>query len=394
MRMSEEKLLRELEERRENEILDIGVPQQCEESQEREDVEEEEVEKTSWEEMEEAGEMLMRNGADIPRYTSLDLPAFNALVEECADNLMMTTFKGLPRQKVSSATRIPGHIFIFMTLFWLRHYPTVDLLSILFRLHVRTCTQVLKRTTVALAKTLKEEVRFPTDEEMEELKHTTMQNHAFSNCVCIVDGSEIQISRPKNKELQRRTWSAKKKQNSLNVMFITKLNGEILFYSPFRIGAHDQSHWKELNLRQRFVGKTFGIMGDGGFHFNTEDDEEKIIGYKPFKKPKGGLLTQEQKDYNTKLSEIRVVVENAIRVVKVFTILGGVFRHFRNGAGQINEQDILTICVSLANRKIRKTPLRSCDWTASDWREVFELLPPLSPYPNEEMFFDVENGRQ
>ena len=228
MRMSEEKLLRELEERRENEILDIGVPQQCEESQEREDVEEEEVEKTSWEEMEEAGEMLMRNGADIPCYMSLDLPAFNALVEECADNLMMTTFKGLPRQKVSSTTRIPGHIFIFMTLFWLRHYPTVDLLSILFRLHVRTCTQVLKRTTVALAKTLKEEVRFPTDEEMEELKHTTMQNHAFSNCVCIVDGSEIQISRPKNKELQRRTWSAKKKQNSLNVMFITKLNGEIL----------------------------------------------------------------------------------------------------------------------------------------------------------------------
>ena len=248
--------------------------------------------------------------------------------------------------------------------------------------------------TVTLAKTLRDEIQFPSDNEMEELKYTPMQNHGFPDCVCVIDGTEIQISRPKNSILQTKTWSGKKKQNSLNVMIITKLDGEIIFYSPFRIGAHDQAHWNELKLRERFIGKTFGIMGDGGFTFNRGEDEEKIIAYKPFKKPKGGSLKPEEKIWNTKLSEVRVVVENAIRVIKVFLILGGVFRHFRNGKGQIKEDDILTICVSLANRKIKKTPLRSRDWTASDWREVFELLPPLSPYPDENMTFDVEAGYQ
>jgi hypothetical protein len=69
-------------------------------------------------------------------------------------------------------------------------------------------------------------------------------------------------------------------------------------------------------------------MGDGGFTFNRSKDEHKIIGYKPVKKPKGGTLTADEKIWNTKLSEVQVVVENAFCVVKVFKILGGVFHHF------------------------------------------------------------------
>lgn len=390
LKMSKEKLLREVEKSMVVDVQDIVAPQQCAEPQEDDHEQEEEEGNCCWERMERAGDILMSNGDDIPQFTSLDLLTFNSLVEECSENLMMTTFRGKERKNASSATPIPLRIFVFMTLFWLRFYPTIDLLSILFKIHHRTCTKVLKRTTVALAKTLKEEIKFPSDNEMEELKHTTIQNHGFSDCVCVVDGTEIEISRPKDKQLQTKTWSGKKKQNSLNVMIITKLDGEIIYCSPFRIGAHDQAHWNELNLRQRFVGKTYGIMGDGGFTFNRSEEEEKIIGYKPFKKPKGGSLKPEEKIWNTKLSEVRVVVENAIRVVKVFKILGGVFRHFREGKGQIQENDILTICAGLANRKIKKNPLRSRDWTASDWREVFELLPPASPDRNEQMPFDVE----
>ena len=175
----------------------------------------------------------MSDPTDIPWYTSLDLEMFNNLVEECSDHLKMTTEKGKERLKFNSAVPIPVRTFVFMTLFWLRFYPTLDLLSILFKIHPRTCTTVLKRTTVALAKTLKEEVKFPSDTEMENLKEASFQNFAFRDCVCVIDGTEIQISRPKNKELQSKTWSGKKKQNSLNVLMITKLNGKIIYYSPF-----------------------------------------------------------------------------------------------------------------------------------------------------------------
>ena len=122
-----------------------------------------------------------------------------------------------------------------------------------------------------------------------------------------------------------------------------------LYYSPLRIGAHDQSHWNELNLREAFKNKEFGIMGDGGFTFNRNEDDIKIKGFKPFKKPKGGSLTNEEKNWNRKLSEVRVVVENAIRTIKRYKIMSGVFRHWRGGKGQIKGDHILTICVTLAN---------------------------------------------
>lgn len=44
----------------------------------------------------------------------------------------------------------------------------------------------------------------------------------------------------------------------------------------------------------------------------------------------------------------------------------------------------------LGKPEIKKTPLHSHDWTTSDWREVFELLLPLSLYLDENMTNDVK----
>jgi hypothetical protein len=62
----------------------------------------------------------------------------------------------------------------------------------------------------------------------------------------------------------------------------------------------------ELDLRSRFVNKNYGIAGDGGFYFNRKSDTIPIIGYIPIKKQKNDSLTSEQKNYNRKLSELRV----------------------------------------------------------------------------------------
>ena len=86
--------------------------------------------------------------------------------------------------------------------------------------------------TTSISKKLKDEIKWPSDEELESLTSGLLQNDDFLDAVCVVDGSEIEISRPSEPSTQRKTWSGKKKQNSLNVMFITKLGGEILYYSP------------------------------------------------------------------------------------------------------------------------------------------------------------------
>ena len=122
----------------------------------------------------------------------------------------------------------------------------------------------------------------------------------------------------------------------------------------------------ELKLHEKFIGKEYGIIGDGGFIFNKKGEKERIHRKKPSKKPRNRLLTNAQKSHNTKLSEVRVVVENSIHVIKTYRVLGGVFHYWRNGHGQINGSHVLTICIALANQRIKQKPLRTDDWKASE----------------------------
>jgi hypothetical protein len=379
MKMSKEWLQEELEKSPENLQMSGESISGSEDLEAMENKEEEELDKRGWEEFERIGNTYLLDEDTVETMTSMDLPTFKEFVAECSTPLEMTTWRGTPRKSLFTSTSIPSETFIFLTLIWLRHYPAISFLSCFFKIQPCTCTQILKRTTAAMTQVLKNEIKFPSDDEMESLQYTHFQNHNFAECVCVVDGTEIRISRPAKKDIQRKTWSGKKKQNSLNAMIITKLNGEIIYYSPLRIGAHDQSHWNELNLRQAFVGKQFGIMGDGGFTFNRELDVERIKGFKPYKTPKNGTLNDDQKIWNRKISEVRVVVENAIRAVKSYKILAGVFRHWRYGKGQINGDNILTICVTLANRRIKRNPLRHDNWTASDWKVAFRELADTGP---------------
>jgi hypothetical protein len=71
------------------------------------------------------------------------------------------------------------------------------------------------------------------------------------------------VSRPSNETNQKDLYSKKKKQFAINVLIICLLNGKIIYISKHRKGAHDQSHWNELDFRSRFVGKDYGIARDG-----------------------------------------------------------------------------------------------------------------------------------
>ena len=313
---------------------------------------------------------FLLNPKSVKDLTSLSESELESLEDECLVNIYMTTYDGEPRKSIFSASAIPARCFLFFTLFWLRHYPPLSTLSAIFKIHKRTCSKILRRTIAALAKTFTNEVVFPSDSEMSAMMFTYGQNFGLGTIVCAVDGTEIRISRPSNAGMQSKTWSVKKHQNSLNLIIITKLTGEIIYFSPVQAGAHDQKQWNLLNLRSLFLGKTHGIIGDGGFTFNPKTEPEQINGQKPVKKPRKSTLTARQKNWNRKLSEMRVIVENTIRVLKVFKIVGSVFRHWRNGHGQISIDMVVRICVALANRRIRKIGLRPLNWKASDWRDV------------------------
>ena len=77
-------------------------------------------------------------------------------------------------------------------------------------------------------------------------------------------------------------------------------------------------------------------------------------------------MTPEQKIYNKKLSEMRVVVENSIERVKKWKILKGTYRHWRMGKGQIDGNNVLTIATVLFNREIKRSRWCGPLWIHSD----------------------------
>ena len=321
------------------------------------------------EKCEEVVKKMIEDEKILERMTRHTFQMFHELVDEVRECFENTTWRATIRIDQTTKNTYKPEIAVFLLLFWMHHYPTMELMSIIFHAHPRTLTRIIKRTSFALSMTLQNEIKKPTDDECANLVNTSFHNIPFMDAICVIDGTEIRISRPSDPVIQTSTWSAKKKQNSLNVMFMTKLNGEITYFSPLRVGAHDQAHWNELGLRETFLGKAYAVIGDGGFTFNRQSDNQQIRGYTPHKRPQGGSLTPEQKDYNKKLAQMRVVVENTIRRVKVWRIFRGTYRHWRNGTGQINGNEILTIAAVLSNREIHRSPPRKADWVAPDRRK-------------------------
>jgi hypothetical protein len=94
----------------------------------------------------------------------------------------------------------------------------------------------------------------------------------LKDLVCVVDETEIRIPRLSQPIEERSTNSVKKKQHSftLTLMF----DGRLIFGSDPMIEALDQSHWNALQLREKFINKNYGVIGDGGFTFNHKDGEK------------------------------------------------------------------------------------------------------------------------
>ena len=73
--------------------------------------------------------------------------------------------------------------------------------------------------------------------------------------MCAIDGTEIIIQRPADPELEEFFFSAKKKQHSINILFLVLLDGQIIYKSKAFTGNFcDQSAWNFTNLRDAFIG--------------------------------------------------------------------------------------------------------------------------------------------
>jgi hypothetical protein len=119
------------------------------------EVEEEEEEQGTYPETDKLVSTLISNGALLESLTSLHPAAFNILVSEHTQTLEMRRTKSVSHAQNTNSHPKPSS---FLSFFWLSHYPSIQVLSFIFKICPQMLTRFLQQVTVTPTKKLKDEI--------------------------------------------------------------------------------------------------------------------------------------------------------------------------------------------------------------------------------------------
>lgn len=139
----------------------------------------------------------------------------------------------------------------------------------------------------------------------------------------IVDCTEQPIQRPGRDAVQKAHYSGKKKRHTLKTEIIVTATGRIAAISPSHPGSH---HDLAIRRKGPALPKRARLYADSAYQ--GYDREHPSLDT-PYKKPKGGELDEEEKQYNRGLGSFRVAVEHRIGRMKRFRIASDRFRNPR-----------------------------------------------------------------
>jgi hypothetical protein len=278
-------------------------------------------------------EKLSRRPESFRRLTGVDIDLFNDMTEKIRPlwGERRNNFgKGGRKHNLSG---VENHLLAM--LLYYRCYVTYEFLGFFFDSDETTVMRSVKRIErIAVRVVHIEKKRDIGKEDAEYL---------------IIDATEQPVQRPKRG--QKKHYSGKKRKHTLGTQFIVGPDRQIFSVSKSYPGSfHDFRIYKEQKGRYRFHG--LPKKADGGYQGIAEYDRLAEI---PFRKPRNGELTAEQKAYNRNLSKKRIIVEHVIREVKVFKIMSETYRNRLKGHN-IKKNIISGIVnMKIAERKMRQT---------------------------------------
>lgn len=161
------------------------------------------------------------------------------------------------------------------------------------------------------------------------------------------DGTERPINRPLDEELQKIYYSGKRKQHTVKNVVLIDVGCYIWFLSDTCEGKkHDKKIVDEAELslpEGSYLGQDTGFQG-------FEIPGVNIV--QPKKKPRGGELTEEEKEQNRTISSVRVRVEHAICGVKRYRIVKDKLRNWKKGF----KDKVMETCCGLHNFRLQFRP--------------------------------------
>jgi hypothetical protein len=212
----------------------------------------------------------------------------------------------------------PGELMpihkLLMTLLYLRHNVSATVVGQMFGF---SADSVEKNALPEVPAVLKEQ--FPASRWEAVRRHRNEKWNPDTVDKLVVDSFETPIPRPSVKERERRVYSGKKKQHTLKTQIITDQKGNILDISAGHRGPKsDVKIWNETALPEEIREKP--RLADKAYVGADKPTRT------PHKKPKGGELSEAQKEANRQISSERIVVEHGIRRVKGYRVVRDEYR--------------------------------------------------------------------
>ncbi len=237
---------------------------------------------------------------------------------------------------------------LFMLLFYYRTYVTQILVGLVFSVGQAT----VSRDIANLEPVVRRCVPLPEKLHMAANKAKTVEDleKIIPGLAVLIDASEQPVYRPQDDQTQKKYYSGKAKRHTMKTQYTTTYDGLIVHKSTSVEGSkHDFALFKQDNAAfptdlphgadatQGSGGRTRTIdIGDSAYSGMQKQYPDRDARTSIKRKP-GRELTPEEKAYNRALSRIRILVEHAIRRIKIFRVMGDRYRNPRRKYNLIND---------------------------------------------------------
>jgi hypothetical protein len=204
---------------------------------------------------------------------------------------------------------------ILLTIIYLRHNPTFQMLGIQFGVSESTAHYTFHYWQSILEQALPPSI-------LEQVKKCPSEEEWIKEIIAslelIVDSWESNRERPRDYQEQKSCYSGKKKNHTYKNQAIILPKGEdIVDVVLGELGPKsDISIWRKS--QNKFLPSQ-KFRGDKGYVGEAQIE-------RPHKKPAKGELTKNQKIENTESAKQRIYVEHTIRVIKIFRVAESRFR--------------------------------------------------------------------
>jgi hypothetical protein len=279
------------------------------------------------------------------------VPEFEAAWRRVRDASTHTKRGRRPRRRAPGAGHphaLDGRGRLLVALFWLRVYPTYELLGGLFGLDKAAAWHAVQDALAALGSLAEFPLERPAADRP-RLGTDAAVFDAFPEVRAVVDAREQPFRRPQGWADQKPFYSGKRKDHTVKTQVVCTPEGRLAAVSASVPGSvHDLEVLRRSGALEA-LGSGEALMGDRGYRGLDKSRPGSVV---PARKPPKAELPAAQRRRNRWISRCRVVVEHVMAQLSRFQALRQLFR------GVLGRHTLAVRAVAvLVDRRTAVTPL-------------------------------------